>query len=120
MKATIQFGELPPSYYTLPVFESKIKPIVRPLTYADFMRVIFPDAKTVSYKDNTKTDYYLTFCANEAGLFEQMSLWNIVLTNSDIRSINEAYFYLLDHQELKEISINLESRSFINCTTIKY
>ena len=115
MKATIQFGKLPPSYYTLPVFESKIKPILRPLTYVDFIDII-----NLSYKDNIKTDYYLTFDSTGGGLFEQILLWNIVLTDSDIRSINEAYFYLLDHQELKKISINLESKSFINYTTIEY
>lgn len=102
MEAIIRF-DLPPvgQYYTLPVFESYPKKIPG-LCWEWWLRE----------KYNVEKQYILIFKeSNVSGIFNQMNEWEHVqnpeLTEDQIYKINKLYFYMLDHPELKEASIDL-------------
>ena len=88
-------------YYELPIFESNPKYCINwpDITIDGFQK------KTNSSK---KYEYYLILVPNDNDTQYQIrSYWTPNFTDEEMRLINEGYFYLLDHPNIKEYEINL-------------
>ena len=101
MKATIKYGIPPPGriYYNLPVFEAHPKPY-----WNSFISYTIIKAKN---KEDTQEFYYLSFIEISGEFNTVQLLPNLELTEAEIHIINESYFYILDHPDIKECEINL-------------
>jgi hypothetical protein len=88
-------------YYELPIFESNPKYCISwpDITIGGFQK------KTNSSK---KYECYLILVPNDNDTQYQIrSYWTPDFTDEEMRLINESYFYLLDHPDIKECKINL-------------
>ena len=97
MKAIIKFDDIANTlcYAELPIFESVPEIKYSPVYWTNF----WPKNRYSNTKSVCK--YFVTFVATE-GVLDQIRVWRPNLTQAEIRRINEAYFYLLDHPEFKE------------------
>lgn len=106
MKAIITREYVTGMYYRLPVFESN------PIYYINWPDITWSNLITdgFSKKSNSskKYEYYLILVPNGNGILNQLRAYgSLNFTDEEIRLINENYFYLLDHPDIKECEVNL-------------
>lgn len=99
MKAIITLNNIVGVYYTLPIFESN------PTNHFGWVWI---DGLSKKSNSSKKDEYRLILVPNGNGIQEQLrSYGSPNFTDRDIRLINESYFYMLDHPDIKECEINL-------------
>ena len=101
MKAIITREDITGIYYTLPIFESN------PRYYIEWQDIA---VNGIIKKSNSskKYEYRLILVPNGDGIWDQLrSYGRPDFTNREMYLINEGYFYLLDHPNIKEYEINL-------------
>lgn len=88
-------------YYELPIFESNPKHYINlpDITWSGLLK---------KANISEKYEYGLIFESNGNDIYDKLRIFlSLDLTDSEISSINAAYFYMLDHPNIKEYEINL-------------